>query len=141
MAGSLIHIHYHDNFNVLEEISDVNGNLYYKNVPIFIQVSKEAKNAIIKKSDAIFVDSSYFLTETQYRMLTKFDFYNGNLMYDGRIVVREYTEDQLYVLHNQIWNELNQEYTLSNLPDNTFATVDKQVFVTKDNQVFTGGDN
>jgi hypothetical protein len=114
--------------------------LYYKNVPIFIQVSKEAKNAIIKKSDGIFVDSSYFLTETQYRMLTKFDFYNGNLMYDGRIVVREYTEDQLYVLHNQIWNELNQEYTLSNLPNNTFATVDKQVFVTKDNQVFTGGD-
>lgn len=141
-TGSLIQIHYHANFDVLEELSEVNGNLYYKNLPIFVQVSEEKNNAITKKKDGIHVDSSFFLNETQYQVLSKFEFYNGNLVYDGRIVSWEYTEDQLYVLHKQIWNELNEEYTNTNaaLPDNAFVTSDKNVFLTQDNNVFIGGE-
>ena len=141
MAGSLIEIHYHANFGVLEELSEVGGNLYYKNAPIFTAVSKEKTNAIIKKLDGIYVDNSYFLNEKYYRLLTKFDFYNGILAYDGREISWDYTEDQLDVLHKQIWGELDKEYNLSShLPDNTFVTSDKRVFMTKDKQVFTGGD-
>ena len=40
-TGSLIQVHYHNNFKTLENLSDFNGILYYKEVPISLFVSDE----------------------------------------------------------------------------------------------------
>lgn len=141
MAGSLIQLHYHDNLAILEKLSEVSGNLYYKNMPIFTEVSKETTNAIIKKVDGIYVDNTYFLSEKQYRILTKFDYYNGSLVYDNRIVSWDYTEDQLNVLHRQVWSDLEKDYPKESVIDGCFVTSDNKVIITQDKNLFMfGGD-
>ena len=140
-AGSLIQIHYHANFEVLEGLSDVGGSLYYKNLPIFVQISKEKNNAIVEKKDGIHVDNSYFLDEAQYRILTKFNFYNGTLTYDGRIISWDYTEDQLFVVNEQVWEELSAEYPKEDITEGCFITSNNNVILTSDGKLFKGGDS
>lgn len=47
-TGSLIQIHHHNNFETLEQITDYNGTLYYKDAPILYAASdEEIEQAII----------------------------------------------------------------------------------------------
>lgn len=108
-AGSLIQLHHHSNIDVLDDISDSDGKLYYKGTPIYTQVSKTDGNAIQTLSDGIYVDSTYFLTEDQYNLLTKFSFVNNELLYDGEIVSREYKNSAVVNCVNAVWEAIEQE--------------------------------
>lgn len=142
-TGSLIEIHVHENFDVLELLSDVNGNLYYKNLPIFIQISDDEKNAITQTDKGIFVDSSYFLNKQQYQLLSKFSFVNGTLMYNNRIIAWEYTQEQLDTLNGQIWNSIDKEYEVpySDIFTDSVKTSDNKVLITSNGKVLNTGGN
>lgn len=108
-TGSLIQLHKHDNFDVLEELEDSSGKLYYKGVPIYTAVSSKANNAIVTVSDGIYVDSSCFLSGDQYDLLTKFSYKNGELLYDNVIVSREYQDNAIYDTVTAVWAKLDAE--------------------------------
>lgn len=40
-TGSLIQLHHHNNFEILEQLTEKNNILHYKDVPIFPSVSDE----------------------------------------------------------------------------------------------------
>lgn len=108
-TGSLIQLHKHDNFDVLEELEDSGGKLYYKGVPIYTAVSSKAHNAIVTISDGIYVDGSCFLSGDQYDLLTKFSYKNGELLYDNVIVSREYQDNAVYDTVTAVWAKLDAE--------------------------------
>lgn len=108
-TGSLIQLHKHDNFDVLEELEDSGGKLYYKGVPIYTAVSNKANNAIVTVSDGIYVDGSCFLSGDQYDLLTKFSYKNGELLYDNVIVSREYQDNAIYDTITAVWAKLDAE--------------------------------
>ena len=108
-TGSLIQLHKHDNFDVLEELEDSGGKLYYKGVPIYTAVSSKANNAIVTVSDGIYVDGSCFLSGDQYDLLTKFSYKNGELLYDNIIVSREYQDNAIYDTVTAVWAKLDAE--------------------------------
>ena len=107
--GSLIQLHNHDNYNVLEELEDSDGKLYYKGVPIYTAVSNKPNNAIVTISDGIYVDNSCFLSGDQYDLLTKFSYKNGELLYDNVIVSREYQDNAVYNTVTAVWAKLDAE--------------------------------
>lgn len=108
-TGSLIQLHNHDNYNVLEELEDSGGKLYYKGVPIYTAVSSKPNNAIVTISDGIYVDGSCFLSRDQYDLLTKFSYKNGELLYDNVIVSREYQDNAIYDAVTAVWAKLDAE--------------------------------
>ena len=108
-TGSLIQLHNHNNYNVLEELEDFGGKLYYKGVPIYTAVSSKANNAIVTISDGIYVDGSCFLSGDQYDLLTKFSYKNGELLYDNVIVSREYQDNAIYDTITAVWAKLDAE--------------------------------
>lgn len=108
-TGSLIQLHKHNNFDVLEELEDSGGKLYYKGVPIYTAVSSKANNAIVTVSDGIYVDGSCFLSGDQYDLLTKFSYKNGELLYDNVIVSREYQDNAIYDTVTAVWAKLDAE--------------------------------
>ena len=85
-SGSLIQLHKHLNLDILEQLSELDGNLYYKNIPIYIAVSNNPNNAITTLTDGIFVDNSYFLSKNQYDLLTKFSYKDNELYYNNILV-------------------------------------------------------
>lgn len=94
--GSLIKIHYHDNFELLQEITEgTDDRLYYKNMPI-LQVSDDEHNAIMLNTKGIFVDNSYFLNQAQYNTLTLFELDKGELKFDGVTVAMKYSDTQIF---------------------------------------------
>ena len=108
-TGSLIQLHNHDNYDVLEKLEDSGGKLYYKGVPIYTAVSSKANNAIVTVSDGIYVDGSCFLSRDQYDLLTKFSYKNGELLYDNVIVSREYQDNAIYDTITAVWAKLDAE--------------------------------
>lgn len=108
-TGSLIQLHNHDNYDVLEELEDSDGKLYYKGVPIYTAVSNKPNNAIVTISDGIYVDNSCFLSGDQYDLLTKFSYKNGELLYDNVIVSREYQDNAVYDTVTAVWAKLDAE--------------------------------
>ena len=108
-TGSLIQLHNHDNYDVLEELEDSGGKLYYKGVPIYTAVSNKPNNAIVTISDGIYVDNSCFLSGDQYDLLTKFSYKNGELLYDNVIVSREYQDNAVYDTVTAVWAKLDAE--------------------------------
>ena len=108
-TGSLIQLHNNDNYDVLEELEDSDGKLYYKGVPIYTAVSIKPNNAIVTISDGIYVDNSCFLSGDQYDLLTKFSYKNGELLYDNVIVSREYQDNAVYDTVTAVWAKLDAE--------------------------------
>lgn len=108
-TGSLIQLHNHDNYDVLEELEDSSGKLYYKGVPIYTAVSSKPNNAIVTISDGIYVDGSCFLSGDQYDLLTKFSYKNGELLYDNVIVSQEYQDNAVYDTVTAVWAKLDAE--------------------------------
>lgn len=140
-TGSLIRLHHHENKEtVLDFLSDYQGRLYYKNAPVYIQVSADKRNAIIPLTDGIFVDKSYFLTQEQYEVLTQFSFKNSNLYFGNKIISWEYTEAQLKIVNNEIWEILNKEYPQDDVVYSHIRTADDKIFMAADGLVFTGTD-
>lgn len=53
-TGSLIQIHYHNNFETLENLLDIDGILYYKETPIHPIISdEEIQQAILNTLEAL----------------------------------------------------------------------------------------
>ena len=99
-SGSLIQLHKHLNLDILEQLSELDGNLYYKNMPIYIAVSNNPNNAITTLTDGIFVDNSYFLSKNQYDLLTKFSYKNNELYYNNILVSRNLNDTLLNHINN-----------------------------------------
>ena len=97
-AGGLIKLHYHKHMEVLEELTDVSGILYYKESPLFsnIQISQATHNHLTKRADGLFVDGT-FLDRFGY------DSTNDELLFDNRIVSRKYTETQIKDMVDSLW--------------------------------------
>lgn len=136
-TGSLIKLHYHKNQSeVLDFLSVVDGNLYFKNAPIYIQVSADARNAIVKLPDGIFVDKSYFLTKQQYDVLTKFKFENSLLYFGEHTISWDYTYQQIQLTNKEVWDVLNAEYPQDDVVTEYMGTADGKIFMTADNKIF-----
>lgn len=136
-TGSLIKLHYHQNqTDVLDFLSVVNGNLYFKNAPIYIHVSEDEKNAIVKLPDGIFVDKSYFLTKAQYDVLTQFKFENSLLYFGEHIISWDYTYQQIQLTNKEVWDALNVEYPQDDIVTEYMSTADNKIFMTADHKVF-----
>lgn len=73
MAGSLLELHSHNNLNILNELSEASSILYYKGKKIagIADISKEPNNAIIGKSDGIYVDGKLLCTSDEKDLLSK----------------------------------------------------------------------
>ena len=99
-SGSLIQLHKHLNLDILEQLSELDGNLYYKNMPIYIAVSNNPNNAITTLTDGIFVDNSYFLSKNQYDLLTKFSYKDNELYYNNILVSRNLNDTLLNHINN-----------------------------------------
>lgn len=108
--GSIIKLHQHNNFPVLEKITDNEGKLFYNNNPIYISISKEEHNAIVKKDDGIFVDNKNYLNDEQFQTLTKITFVNGDLKFDNKVISWDYTKDQITRTNLNIWDVLKKEF-------------------------------
>lgn len=138
-AGSLIQLHKHKNFEVLELLEDSDGKLYYKGIPIYTAVSTKSNNAIITLADGIYVDGSCFLSGDQYDLLTGFSYKNGELYYNDVIVSREYQDNAIYDMITAVWAKLNAEYPENPVETQGILTADSMEFITKDNKIFVPG--
>ncbi len=96
-AGGLIKLHYHTNLSLLELFSETNNILYYRGSPLFqnIQISQKQHNKLTRESDGLFVDGTF---------IDKFEYINGELLFDGIIVSREYTNQQIINTINSLWS-------------------------------------
>lgn len=115
-TGSLIQLHHHKYFDVLESLTDVDGNLYYKDAPIFTPISERNGNALSEVSDGLYVNGLTTLSSSQYNLLCKFSYLNGALFFDGVKVSQEYKENQIQVMITDLWTELD---TLHSDPTDT----------------------
>lgn len=107
--GGLIKLHSHDNKEILDKLTIVDGNLLYNNKPIYIQVSTKNKNLLIQESDGLYVDGSYMLTKEQYDILTQFNFENNTLSYAGKEVPRKYSDAVVEYMIDEIWQQIESE--------------------------------
>lgn len=73
MAGSLLELHSHANLDILNELSSVSSILYFKGKKIagVADLSSEADNAIVTKSDGIYVNGKLLCSETEKELLGK----------------------------------------------------------------------
>ena len=60
-TGSLINLHYHNNYEVLEELSDVDDTLYYKDKPI--SYYDEAEIELLRQQNALLKEEISELSE------------------------------------------------------------------------------
>jgi len=108
--GSLIQLHFHENFDVIDKLSDVGGILYYKDTPVFPSVSKKDNNAVTLETDGLYVSNVTMLSQKQYDLLSKFDYINNVLVFNDVTVSQEYTKTQITVMIHELWLEIDPEY-------------------------------
>jgi len=106
-TGSIIQLHQHINFPLLEFLTEDNNNLYYKDKPIYTPISKLANNLIEEKEDGFFVNGATLPDEIQHNILTRFSTLNGVLYFDGIVVSREYERQSIQLMVQQLWTVIN----------------------------------
>ena len=108
-SGNLIQLHHHDNLDLLKYFIEKDGLLYYKNISISPSVSKKANNALILEQDGFYINNTTFLNNDQYNIISRFSYNNGNLLFDNMIVSQEYTELQIRVMLDTLWDDIEKE--------------------------------
>lgn len=102
--GGLIKLHYHKHLEVLEELTDTGGVLYYRGTPLIatdkplfqsVQISKKEHNYLQKLEDGLFVDGTF---------LDRFSYKDNELYFDDKIVSREYTETEITNMVDSLWS-------------------------------------
>lgn len=106
-TGSIIQLHHHNNFELLEFLTEDNGNLYYKSKPVYTPISLAEHNVVQAKEDGLFVDGTNLPDAVQYNLLTRFSYINGNLCFDSVIVSREYQRASIQLMITQLWEAIN----------------------------------
>ena len=137
-AGGLIRLHYHNNFNLLELFSEVNGVLYYNSLSLYknLEISANAHNHLTKANDGLFVDGSFIdkfsevsgvlyynslslyknleISQTEHNHLTKND---DGLFVDGSFIDRfDYDDENDELLFDDII--VSREYVTQDVIDN-----------------------
>lgn len=110
--GSLIQLHHHDNYELLEQLKDTDGILYYKDAPVFPGVSKKEGNGIRLEADGLFMSNLTMLNSTQYNLVSRLSYQNGALLFDGIVVSQEYTELQIRVMMDNLWKEIEPGFDI-----------------------------
>lgn len=97
-AGGLIKMHYHDHYEVLESFYDVDGVLYYREKPLFlnITISPNEHNYLTKLENGLFVDGTF---------LDRFSYENDELLFDNIIVSREYEDQKIQDMVTSLFNK------------------------------------
>ena len=108
-TGSLIQLHHHENFELLEHLTDNSGILYYKNAPVFPGISSRENNGIALEPDGLFMSNLTMLNYNQYNLVSRFSYIDGRLFFDETVVSQEYTEDQIAAMVTELWSELEPE--------------------------------
>lgn len=99
-AGGLIRLHYHDNIEVLDKFTDINGILFYRGSPFSsnISISQREHNYLTALEDGLFVDGSFIDRFT-------YDSENDELLFDGIIISRDYDDQSVKDEINSLWNQ------------------------------------
>lgn len=115
-AGGLIKLHYHNNFDILELLSETGGILYYNNKPLFhnVHISLTQNNILEKKEDGLFVDGTF---------LKRFTYSDNELRFDNVIVSREYSDDDIQTSINNVWTGNTQFHQIGHLDLSYFLQV------------------
>ena len=115
-AGGLIKLHYHNNFETLESLSDNSGILYYKNKPLFhnVHISATQNNILEVKNDGLFVDGTF---------LNRFTYSDNELKFDNVIVSREYSDNDIQTSINNVWIENTEFHEVGHLDLSYFLQV------------------
>lgn len=135
-TGGLILIHYHDNKEVLDLLSALNGKLYYDGKvvfpiddpdllnkladkqgvlqydgkPIMIPLKNDKDNALqVTDARELFVDGKYFLTQKQYDLLTRFDFSAYLLTFDGQEVGLRASDARVENVIRQVFENIDND--------------------------------
>ena len=116
-AGSLIQLHFHNNIEVLNNLSDTDGILYYQGSPVFPSVSKKKNNGIVLEADGLYMSNLTMLSATQYNIVSRFSYDNGALLFDNIIVSQEYTELQIRVMLDTMWKEIEPDFDIKKYID------------------------
>lgn len=106
-AGSLIQLHFHDNIDVLNRLTDSNGILYYQGAPIFPSVSKRADNALTTVADGLYISNRTMLSVVQYDTLSRFYYDRGVLYFNDVVVSQAYTDLELQEMLSEVWQEID----------------------------------
>lgn len=106
-TGSLIQLHFHDNIDVLNKLSALNGILYYQGVPVFPSVSKQADNALSIAHDGLYISNRTMLSVVQYDTLSRFYYDRGTLYFNNAIVVQECTDLDIQNMLSEMWQEID----------------------------------
>ena len=106
-TGSIIQLHHHNNFELLEFLTEDNGNLYYKSKPVYTPISLSEHNAIQTKDDGFYVDGKNFIDDTEHDILSRFSFKNANLYFDNIVVSREYQRPAIQLMIVELWEVIN----------------------------------
>lgn len=119
-TGGLIFIHYHNNKELLDLLSQIDGILYYDGKPVMIPVKNDQNNALIVTPDRqLFVDGQYFLTKEQYDVLKRFDYQALLLTFDGKEVGLRASDGVVSDIVNQVWKDIDADTNYSWLKENT----------------------
>lgn len=143
-TGGLILIHYHDNKDVIDlftalngklcwdgkvvfpiddpdllnKLKDLDGVLQYDDKPVMIPVKQTSENALkVTPERELFVDGSYFLNQEEYNVLTKFQYGAYILTWNGQEVGLRASEESVKNTINYVWQNIDNDPNYAWLKD------------------------
>lgn len=104
-TGGLIPVHFHDNKNILDNLSEnKNNQLMYNGKLIDAALSEKAKNLVKRETDGLFVDGE---------ILGEFTCVNGVLKFKGITVSQEFDKRSVTAMIYELWKEYDEAQTIS----------------------------
>ena len=118
-SGSLIQLHYHENFDVIQHFIDKDDVLFYKGQSITPTISKEPNNGLTFKEDGLYVSNLTMLNVTQYNLVSRFSYKNGLLLFDSITVSQEYDKSQIRMMITDLWKDIEDYQSGGDMSDTT----------------------
>jgi len=100
--------------DLLNLLTDKNGVLQYNKKPIMAPLKNSPVNALNLTSDGeLFVDGTYFLTQTQYNVLSKFNYTSPKLTFNGKEIQLELNNADIEIMIDGVWANIegNSKYS------------------------------
>lgn len=145
-TGGLVLIHFHNNKELLDLLSAVNGKLYYDGKPVFpindpdllnlltdtndelyyngkpvmLPIKVDDNNAlVVTPNRELFVNGKYFLSQKQYDVLSKFDYAAYLLTFDGKEVGVKVSDTSVEIAVKEAWQNIDNDANYSWLKKNS----------------------